>query len=71
MDTVSMDVVRKVLSPEILGEGIHTALRKYCEYGMEAHKAISRMPDNDWHLALEGVSEDLIDLIERGIGGRS
>lgn len=68
-DAVSMAAVLKVLCAEIIGEGVHTALRKYCEGGTAAHRAIQAMPAGEWHRGMEGVARDLIEYIERERGG--
>lgn len=65
VETVELDIVRRVLTAALIGEGVHTALRKYCDDGMEAHRAITRMPAAEWHRAMGGVAADLIAYIER------
>jgi hypothetical protein len=45
------------LSPEearsVVGEGIHTSLRKGCENGSDAWRAIRDMPNEDWSGAIK------------------
>lgn len=43
----------------LIGEGIHTGLRKGCNDGHEAWTAINDMPDEDWSSALRFLVDGL------------
>lgn len=44
--------VDKETARSIVGEGVHTGLRKGCEYGHPAWEAISKLPDGEWSSAI-------------------
>lgn len=52
---------RKKLS-EVIGEGIHSGLRKYCgsEESRKAWQAISDMPDSEWNKVCDYVAEEIL-----------
>ena len=55
---------------EIIGEGVHSALRKQCESSESgiAWKAISNMPDGEWNGVCQTVAEVLYDMICKWYG---
>ena len=63
-----MTAVRSVLTAAIVGESVHTALRK-CDAvaDMTVWNAIRDMPDAQWHASMELASEWLLDNVERAI----
>lgn len=53
------------LITSIIGEGIHTGLRKFC-YSYEGHvawQAIKAMPDDDWHGICKIVADEVLKVI--------
>lgn len=62
-------VAHRVLSPEILGESMHTALRKTDVDGSHAvWLAIRAMPAPAWHRVMGWVAEALLEYVEREAG---
>lgn len=61
-DAAELTVARLLaaLTPENVGEGMHTALRKGCEGGMIAHTAIADMPPDQWRAAVEFLIDGLL-----------
>ena len=51
---------------EIIGEGIHTSLRKFCRSfeSYTAWKAIDAMPDEEWGRVCEIVANEVIEIME-------
>jgi hypothetical protein len=63
-----MEAARRVLTPGIIGESVHTSLRK-CDAvsDMKVWNAIRDMPGDQWHAAMEWVADALLEYIERGL----
>lgn len=61
-----LTIAQRVLTADILGEGIHTALGK-CDGGHHAYRAIAAMPDDQWHRVMEFVALGLLEYIGREI----
>lgn len=53
---------RKETISEIVGEGVHTGLRKFCESDESsvAWKAIQEMPDGEWSGVCEVVADEIV-----------
>lgn len=63
-------VVGRVLTASVLGESVHTALRKCDEVtNLDAWHAIGRMPDDQWHAAMALAAEWLVEAIALEAGG--
>lgn len=71
-DAEVMALVRRVIDPAILGESVHTALRK-CDAvtDMKVYRAIQDMPDDQWHAAMEWVVSALIYYVEQELKERN
>lgn len=59
-----MEIDPKVIA-EVIGEGVHTNLRKFCESleSYAVYKAICIMPNNEWDRVCEIVAEEVIKSI--------
>lgn len=61
-----MAIVGRILTPAVIGESVHTALRK-CDAVTDTrvYEAINNMPDGQWHAAMEWAAEVLLEYVER------
>lgn len=52
----------------LIGEGVHTGLRKYCESPQSsvAHRAIRQLPDGEWSAAVSLAATCVVEYIESG-----
>jgi hypothetical protein len=59
-----MEIDPKVIA-EIIGEGMYTSLRKFCESpkNYAVYQAISAMPNNEWNVVCEIVAKEVIKVI--------
>ena len=64
-----MAAVRTVLTAEIVGESVHTALRKTDGVSnLNAWHAIHSMPADQWHAAMETAAAWLAEYVEQALG---
>lgn len=66
--TVTLTAKQKETITSLIGEGVHTGLRKACDSRQStvAHHAISDLPDGEWEAAVTFAADAVIEYIESG-----